>query len=159
MSLVLTRPPPRASSKRGGRKVYTLHSSPNNVFAWNLDNDSMKTATVVFKRHQDAAFMAQMIENHVLLEKEWPDVSVVNNVFKLYGNGKPAHPYENDLIEIRSWDMDKLRVFCVTSYLDMISLNSVTKTDDVFKLNGELLSLSVPSEFHVSTLNLKYYES
>jgi hypothetical protein len=118
----------------------------------------MKTATVVFKRRSDAAFMAEMIEKHVIRQKEWPNVSIVDNVFSLYGSGTPTTAYENDLIEIKSWDLDDLRIFCVTAYLDMISLSSIDRNDGVFKLNGELLSLTVPIEFYVDRLNLMYHD-
>jgi len=158
MPVVLTRPPPILTVGAGSRKVYTLHSSPNNVFAWNLDNELMKTATVVFKRRSDAAFMAEMIEKHVVRQKEWPNVSIVDNVFSLYGSGTPTTSYENDLIEIKSWDLDDLRIFCVMAYLDMISLSSIDRDDGVFKLNGELLSLTVPIEFYVDRLNLMYHD-
>lgn len=156
MSLVLTRPPKTPPTEVRSQRVYTLHSSPNNVFAWNLDNENMKTATVVFKRKRDATFMSNIIQEHVLREKEWPNVSVVNNVFSLYGNGMNAHPYESDIIEVRSWEIDRLRVFCVTAYLDIVSLDSVEKTREGFKLNGELLSLSVPIEFYVDRLGYLY---
>jgi len=158
MSVVLTRPPPKVTVGAGSRKVYTLHSSPNNVFAWNMDNELMKTATVVFKRRSDAAFMAEMIEKHVLRQKEWPNVSVVDNVFSLYGSGTPTASYENDLIEIKSWEFEDLRIFCVTAYLDMISLSSIDKNDEIFRLNGELLSLTIPIEFYVDRLNSMYHE-
>jgi hypothetical protein len=123
-----------------------------------LDNELLKTATVVFKRRSDAAFMAEMIEKHVIRQKEWPNVSIVDNVFSLYGSGTPTTEYENDLIEIRSWDLDDLRIFCVTAYLDMISLSSIDRNDGVFKLNGELLSLTVPIEFYIDRLNLMYHD-
>jgi hypothetical protein len=158
MSVVLTRPPPKLTVGAGSRKVYTLHSSPNNVFAWNLDNELMKTATVVFKRRSDAAFMAEMIEKHVLRQREWPNVSVVDNVFSLYGSGTPTVSYENNLIEIKSWELEDLRIFCVTAYLDMISLSSIDKNDEIFRLNGELLSLTIPIEFYVDRLNSMYHD-
>lgn len=116
----------------------------------------MKTATVVFKRRKDAVFMAKIIEEHVVGEKEWPNVSVVDNVFSLYGNGTTAHPDEAGLIEVRSWEIDRLRVFCVTAYLDIVSLDSVEKTRDGFKLNGDLLKLSVPVEFYIERLGYLY---
>jgi len=157
MSLVLTRPPKLPKQKERSQRVYTLHSSPNNVFAWRLDNERMKTATVVFKRQQDAVFMAKMIEEHVVREKEWPNVSVVNNVFSLYGNGSSNNnSVDPEIIEVRSWDTEQLRIFCVTAYLDIVSLNSVEKISDGFKLNGELITLSVPIEFYIDRLAVLY---
>jgi hypothetical protein len=117
----------------------------------------MKTATVVFKRQQDAVFMAKMIEEHVVREKEWPNVSVVNNVFSLYGNGSSNNnSVDPEIIEVRSWDTEQLRIFCVTAYLDIVSLNSVEKIRDGFKLNGELVTLSVPIEFYIDRLAVLY---
>jgi len=156
MSLVLTRPPNFQKQKERSQRVYTLHSSPNNVFAWRLDNERMKTATVVFKRQQDAVFMAKMIEEHVVRENEWPNVSVVNNVFSLYGNGSSKNSVDPEIIEVRSWDTEQLRIFCVTAYLDIVSLNSVEKIGDGFRLNGELMTLSVPIEFYVDRLAVLY---
>jgi hypothetical protein len=116
----------------------------------------MKTATVVFKRQQDAVFMAKMIEEHVVRENEWPNVSVVNNVFSLYGNGSSKNSVDPEIIEVRSWDTEQLRIFCVTAYLDIVSLNSVEKIGDGFRLNGELMTLSVPIEFYVDRLAVLY---
>jgi hypothetical protein len=118
----------------------------------------MKTATVVFKRRTDATFMAEMIEKHVVRQKEWPNVSIVDNVFSLYGSGTPTETYENNIIVIKSWSLDELRIFCVNAYLDMITLNSIDRDDNVFRLNGELFALSVPIEFYVDRLNFKYYD-
>lgn len=156
MSLVLTRPPRLPRTEVRSQRVYTLHSSSNNIFAWNLDNEHMKTATVVFRRQQDAVFMANIIEEHVVREKEWPNVSVVNNVFSIYGNNSTNKLVEPGIIEVRPWEVEQLHVFCVTAYLDIVALNSVDKIRDGFKLNGELLSLSVPNEFYVERLGYLY---
>jgi hypothetical protein len=116
----------------------------------------MKTSTVAFARRQDAAFMARLIETYVVREKQWPNVSVVDNVFRLYGSGLIDVFDENDLegfIEIKSWSLDDLRVFCAQAYLDMITLKKVTKKNDSFVLNGECISLDVPEQFYAEYLN------
>jgi len=40
----------------------------------------------------------------------------------------------------------------------MISLSSIDKNDEIFRLNGELLSLTIPIEFYVDRLNSMYHE-
>ena len=155
MSLTITRPPPpQIATAQESQRVYTLHSGPNKIFAWRLDNERVKTATVVFKRQEDALFMAHMIEKHVTREKEWPEVSVMDNIFKLYGND-PAE-VENNIIDIKTWDFDSLCIFCVRSYLDIVTLNSLTKQNDGFKLTGDVISLSVPIEFYVDRVRSMY---
>jgi hypothetical protein len=111
----------------------------------------MKTATVVFRRQQDALLMAHMIERHVRQNKEWPSPSMFD--FQL-DNG-PVRA-ELDLIDIRTWDMDSLKVFCVESYLDMVTLSNLTPTNDGFRISGELISLDVPFEFYTERLAYLY---
>jgi len=155
MSITFVRPPPpvRVVSGREGRKWYTLHSHSNNVFAWTLEGNSMKTSTVAFARRQDASFMARLIERYVVREKEWPDVSLAEKVFRIYGSDIINSYEENGFIEIKSWSYNDLRVFCAESYLDMITLKKITKKAQTFVLSGELNSLDVPVSFYVERLN------
>jgi hypothetical protein len=150
---VAIRPPTirrQMSTDQGSKRVYTLHSSHNNVFAWRTSNENMKTATVVFRRQQDALLMAHMIERHVRQNKEWPSTTMFD--FQLYtGHGK--HSAELELIDIKQWDMENLKVYCVEAYLDMITLSTLTPTRDGYNLNGELLLLNVPFEFYADRLN------
>jgi hypothetical protein len=150
MSIVATRPPRLAPTQTtyGSRRLYTLHSNPNDVFAWRIDDQRVKTATVAFRRRGDAALMAYMIERHVKQEKSWPDVLVVDNAFSLFG-GKVNPMQENSLIEVRSWNMDSLQVFCVDAYLDLIVLNELgEQQNSKYKLSGDVIKLSVPDEYY-----------
>jgi hypothetical protein len=152
-SITVTRPPTRVArtAERPNKNVFTLHSNVNSVFAWRTSNENMKTATVVFRRQQDALLMAHMIERHVRQNKEWPSPSMFD--FQL-DNG-PVRA-ELDLIEIREWDMDSLKVFCVESYLDMVTLSRLTPSNDGFRINGELISLDVPFGFYTERLAYLY---
>ena len=161
MSLVATRPPfSSVTSKRRGGSVFTLHSGPNNIFAWHLEHEHMKTATVVFKRRRDAIMMANIIGIHVERRKDWPDVSLVENAFQLSGGGYDnIHIQKSDIIDIKTWDMESLRVFCVESYLDMVSVNTITKHPEGFKITGQVISLSIPTEFYARQLEIKLAQS
>jgi hypothetical protein len=142
--------PPRFAPTRtayGNRKLFTLHSGPNDVFAWRIDDQRVKTATVAFRRRGDATLMAYMIERHVKQENSWPNVLVVDNAFSLFG-GKINPLQENSLIEVRSWTMDSLQVFCVDAYLDMIVLNEFNEAYNKYTLSGEVIKLSIPDELY-----------
>lgn len=149
MAVVVTKPPRLTPAKigYGNRKLYTLHSTPNDVFAWRLDDQRVKTATVAFRRKSDATLMAYMIERHVKQENRWPDVLVVDNAFSLFG-GKINPMHENSLVEVRSWTMDPLQVFCVDAYLDLIVLNELNESYNKYKMSGEVIKLSIPNEFY-----------
>lgn len=153
MSLVITRPPPAVTlqTKQKPSRVFTLHSSPNNVFAWNSSNKNMKTATVVFRREYDALLMAHMIESHVRQRQEWPSNDMKD--FKL--DTGPMNPSEDlHIITVRAWDFELLKVFCVQAYLDMVTLTKLTPSDSGFRITGEMISLDVPTEVYAERLSL-----
>ena len=137
------------TTKQEPQRVYTLHSTPNQIFAWRTANQNMKTSAVVFKRHEDALLMAHMIERHVRQKKEWPSVTMFD--FQLEPG--PQREGRPELVEIRPWVMDSLKVYCVKAYLDMVTLNRLTPIESGFKINGELVSLDVPIEFYAPHLN------
>lgn len=152
MSLVYTRPPPSLSlqTKQKPQRVFTLHASPNNVFAWTASNKNMKTATVVFRREYDALLMAHMIESHVRQRQEWPS----NNMKDFKLDTGPMNPDEDlHIISVRSWDFELLKVFCVQAYLDMVTLTKLTPSDDGFRITGEMISLDVPVEVYAERLS------
>jgi hypothetical protein len=150
MALVINRPPARRNLRTAEdtRRVYTLHSTPNKIFAWRTENKSMKTAAVVFRRHEDAALMAYMIEQHVRQKKEWPPVNILD--FELESG--PNRLFKSELVEIRPWNIENLKVHCVTAYLDMVTLNKLIPNETGFRINGELISLNMPMEFHINHL-------
>jgi hypothetical protein len=149
MAAVITKPPRLAPVRTsyGNRKLFTLHSGSNDVFAWRLEDQRVKTATVAFRRRGDATLMAYMIERHVKQENSWPDVLMVDNTFSLFG-GKINPMEENSLIEVRSWSMDSLQVFCVDAYLDLIVLNEFNESYNKYKLSGDVIKLSIPVELY-----------
>ena len=154
---VVAKPPRLAPAHigHGSRRLFTLHSGPNDVFAWRLDDQRVKTATVAFRRRGDATLMAYMIERHVKQENKWPDVLVVDNAFSLFG-GKINPLQENSLIEVRAWNMDSLQVFCADAYLDLIVLNEFNEAYNKYKLSGEVIKLTVPDEYYALRIGELY---
>jgi hypothetical protein len=154
MAAIVNRPVSRKiKTNLDSRPVYTLHSNPNSVFAWTTSHPNMKTATVVFRRYMDAIHMAHMIERHVRQTKEWPSTTMFD--FNLYSG--PVVSNELELIDIQAWEFENLKVYCVESYLDMITLTTLNETEQGFKITGELISLDVPCELYVEQLNTKFY--
>ena len=157
MAAVITKPPRVAPNRTGygNRPLYTLHSHSNDVFAWRLDNQELKMATVAFRRKHDATLMAYMIERHVKQENKWPDVLMVDNSFSIFG-GHIDRSEINSLIEVRSWNMDSLQVFCIDAYLDLIVLKDIREGNSKYKLSGEILKLSIPEELYALKISELY---
>ena len=149
MTAVIVKPPRVETSQTNqkNRRLYTLHSHSNDVFAWRLDDQRLKMATVAFRRKHDATLMAYMIERHVKQENKWPDVLMVDNSFSIYG-GRIDRSEVNSLIEVRSWNMDSLQVFCIDAYLDLIVLKDIREGNNKFSLSGEVMKLSIPEEMY-----------
>lgn len=150
MSLMIParRPPASIETDQDSRPVYTIHGRPNSVFALQIPNKYMKTATVVFKRQTDALLMAHMIERHVRQKKEWPS----NNIDDFHLEGGPIVEGPTELVSVKQWNLGSLKMFCVLSYLDMFTMNTLKPTERGFRMNGELVSLEVPTEVYAERL-------
>jgi hypothetical protein len=110
---------------------------------------------VAFKHRDDAELMAHVIERHVVQNKEWPDCSIVNNTFKLYG-GIVDTARERNLIHVHNWQIDALKVFCAETYFDVIFLNKIRQERDTFRISGEILSIEVPEHMYIERLRKLY---
>jgi hypothetical protein len=156
MSLTITRPPraPQIPTTFGSRRLYTLHSTPNNVFAWRLADERLKTATVAFRRHEDAETVAHAIERHLINKKEWPDTLIVDNTFRIF-SGPPGN-YVNQIVYVQSWQPENLKAFCGHAYLDLVMLETVERDHDKFNLRGELCRIEMPDEYYVHRLEEIY---
>lgn len=149
LNVPVRRPPPLIDTDQDGRPVYTIHGRPNSIFALHVPHKSMKTATVVFKRQTDALLMAHMIERHVRQKKEWPNTNIEE--FNLEGG--PVIEGPTELVSVKKWDLDSLKFFCVLSYLDMFTMSNLNPTEKGFRMNGELISLDVPTEVYAERLD------
>lgn len=158
MSITVLRPPrpPPVRTTYGNQRVYTLHSDVNHVFAWHLSGTKRyKSVVVAFKHKNDAELMAHVIERHVIQNKEWPDCSVIDNTFKLYG-GIVHTDKESSMIHVHNWQVDTLKVFCAETYFDMIILNKIRENNNTFKISGEILMLDVPEHMYIERLKRLY---
>jgi hypothetical protein len=153
---MLTSARPPLAITNGDRKFYTLHSMQQaKVFAWSLPDERLKTAVVAFKKEDDAGLIASMIDRHVKQNMGWPNLTTVDNTFILMGE-PPGPEHQNSSVEILSWSMDQLTVFCAEAYFDIIVLNRLVRRLDKFNLTGERMSLSLPSEYYAEKLAKLY---
>jgi hypothetical protein len=96
--------------------------------------------------------MAHMIERHVRQKKEWPSPTMFD--FQLEGG--PVVDEDLTLIDISTWEMDALKVYCVEAYLDMVTISQLVQTSDGFRISGELMSLEVPFGLYTDRLTHLY---
>ena len=139
----LIRPPSQTVRTRQGKKPYfTLHKHVNSIMAWETATTE-KMAVIAFARHDDIQKMGSMIECHYENTRNWPDFR------KMTFSGGPFNKLLS-ILDIYEWsDIEELKVFCVTHYLDLII---VEKVSDTFNITGSVMSLSIPLEAHVPYL-------
>ncbi|NBX49310.1 hypothetical protein EBT25_05060 [bacterium] len=140
----LSRPPAVVKTNQENRKYYTLHKNVNSVMAWNANTSKM--AVVAFSRERDVKLLGHMIESHYEKQREWPDFSSMTLV-----SSEPMN-IEDDfsILGVVQWsDIDKLRVFCVEHYFDLILVEQISNT---FRIRGSVFQLSIPEKFFVPYL-------
>jgi hypothetical protein len=135
----LIRPPPvTIKTNQDNKPYFTLHKHVNSVMAWETPS---KMAVVAFKRRGDVHAMGSIIEDHYNNTREWPDFR------KMTFTSGPNTKKPLEILDVCEWDnLDKLKVFCVSRYFNLILIESVNES---FKINGEVYSLEIPMESHI----------
>lgn len=112
-------------------------------------NESMPTALVSFKSHDDAFLIGQMIEAHYMKQKEWPDTQ---------GQLVLPLPQADDLmfLFLQKWDYEDLKMTCTKNFLNLVSIDDVANTKRGFSFDGQILSFQAPTAFYVERLNDMY---
>ena len=138
----LIRPPPMIIQTNQDNKPYfTLHKHVNSIMAWETPS---KMAVVAFKRRGDVHALGSIIEDHYKNTRDWPDFR------KMTFTSGPNTKNALEILDVCEWDnMDKLKVFCVSRYFNLILVDSISES---FKINGEVYSLEIPMEIHVPYL-------
>ena len=77
-------------------------------------------------------------------------------MFDFQLDGGPPVGEDLSLIDINTWEMDALKVFCVEAYLDMVTISQLVQTSDGFRISGELVSLEVPYGLYTERLTHLY---
>lgn len=152
------KPPTRAVPKTGrtGKKYYTIHEPVNKIFAVKLNGfETMKTSVVSFNNRKDAEYLSSMIQTHHMYNNEWPVLNFEDlqddNFLRISVYKKPIIDH---IFYISEWDeLDDLKMFCVSNFLDLIDLYKMDQKPDGFQLRGNLFKFDAPSEFYAERFN------
>jgi hypothetical protein len=142
-------PPVRPRS--GSRVHYTLHNN-NRTFALKALEEEHKTTLVAFKRLGDAMRMGHMIERHVLMYKEWPEMTINNTLQFQFENGKNIlDPLT--FIVLQEHTLDDLSKLCASRYMDMIEVQRMISKQGGYTLSGNMLKIDGNHDFYVNIFN------
>lgn len=142
-------PPVRPRS--GSRIHYTLHNN-DKTFALKAVKEDDKTTLVAFKRLGDAMRMGHMIERHVLVHKEWPEMTIHNTLQLQFDKGK--HILDPlSFIVLQEHTLDHLSKICASRYMDMIEVQRMISRQDGFTLSGNMLKIDGNHDFYVNIFN------
>lgn len=142
MATLIRPPPPTITTRQGKKPYFTLHKHTNAIMAWETASTE-KMAVVAFARASDIHIMGSMIENHHENTREWPDFRKMT--LSIGPFDKPL-----SILDVCKWsDIEKLKVFCVEHYFDLIIVENMTES---YNIRGSVYSLSIPLEAHVPYL-------
>jgi len=158
MMLTPVKPPTLKLPKTGrtGRKYYTIHEPINKIFAVKLKGfEQMKTSVVSFNNRRDAEYMSSMIQTHHMYNGEWPVLNFedlqTDNFLRISSYKKPSIDH---IFYVSEWsEMDDLKMFCVSNFMDLIDLQKMDQKRDGFELKGNLLKFDAPSDFYADRFN------
>lgn len=158
-----TKPPTVKVPKTGRtiRKYYTIHSFPNSVMAVKLhDHEHVNTSVISFSVQTDAMFMGRMIENHRAKTKEWPIFNFADlqndNMFRVMNYTGDAMSLDGNLY-LEEWtELDDLKLYCASHFLDLITLNRLTQSEDGFVMKGNIFRFEADQQFCTQRLEYLY---
>jgi hypothetical protein len=136
------------------KKYYTIHNYPNTVMAIKLKGyEDLKTSVVSFKTIDDAALVGAMIENHRNKTKEWPIFNFEDlqddNTLRMTNMISQVNIFSGN-IYVHEWDeLDNLKMYCVSNFLDLINLNTLIRTNDGFSMQGSVYRFHVDNDLYI----------
>jgi len=154
---MLVAPPPilpkLSSTDETARKFYTLHHRANTAFC--IPNRKQKMAILSFDKLNDVHIMGHMIESHVNRLQEWPEVDEDENM-KIYVGSKLPLEDELKMLSVIEWSMDELKLLCASSYLDLLHVQKLLKTDAGYAIAGNRYIFEGNQMFYATILNQLY---
>jgi hypothetical protein len=148
---MLTVNPPSVRARTGSRIHYTLHNN-DKTFALKAIKEDDKTTLVAFKRLGDAMRMGHMIERHVFLHKEWPELSINNTMQLQIEKGKNIlDPLS--FIVIQEHTLDNLANICASKYMDMLEVQRMISNKNGYTLTGNRIKIDAKHDFYVNVFN------
>jgi hypothetical protein len=103
----------------------------------------------------DVHVMGHMIESHVNRLREWPEVDEDENMRIFVGNQLPLED-ELKMLSVIEWSMDELKLLCASSYLDLLHVENLRKTDAGYGISGNRYIFEGNQLFYTTILNQLY---
>jgi len=154
---MLVAPPPIlpkiSTTDETSRKFYTLHHRVNTAFC--IPNRKQKMAILSFDKLNDVHVMGHMIESHVNRLREWPEVDEDENMKIFVGSQLPLED-ELRMLSVIEWSMDELKLLCASSYLDLLHVEKLHKTDTGYAIAGNRYIFEGNQLFYATILNQLY---
>ncbi len=140
-SLVIPKTPVTNKKREGNHRHYTLHIGTTIFTVQHQD-----TSVLSFRKKSDAVSFGRILECHYDLTKEWPILKFDD--YTVYGifEKNPRLKY----LDIKDWDNESLRYFCITNAFSMID---VLKFENERKLYGKTFRWDAPSNLYIDMLN------
>ena len=136
------------------KKYYTIHNYPNSIMAIKLKGyDHLKTSVVSFRTIDDAALVGAMIENHRHMTKEWPIFNFEDlqddNMLRMTNMLAQKNDFNGNMY-VNEWDeLDNLKLYCVSNFLDLINLNTLVRTSEGFSMQGNVYRFEADNDLYI----------
>lgn len=157
MSITLVPPvkPSRPLKTGRGQKVaYTIHQTPNKVYAIRPKDQTLSVSIVSFVHSENARLVAGMFEEYRRRTKSWPDFMEDHDECLILPSNSNRLLQELTVIK---WDLNDLKFYCCNNMLDLITLSSMKSTDRGFSIRGESYKFDAPLEFYQERFNELYH--
>ena len=160
----ITRPPTRTynggGGGGGGKKIFTIHDAASaNPFCMRMNrkDNVPKTTMITFAREKDAILIATMLESHKRNTNEWPHHDFTDASSSLFMIENDLFPVGLQELDIRSNKLADIQFCCYLNFIDLLVLNSITKTSNSsFNTNGEVYMSDPDQETCAEILNSLY---
>jgi hypothetical protein len=142
---------PPVCPRTGSRVHYTLHNN-DRTFALKALEEEQKTTLVAFKRLGDAMRMGHMIERHVLIHKEWPEMTINNTLQFQIDKGKNILEPLSFII-LQEHTLDNLSKICASRYMDILEVQRMISKQGGYTLTGNMMKIDGSHDFYVNVFN------
>jgi hypothetical protein len=142
-------------------RLYTIHNNINdNPFMLRQDSKNepyIGSTLISFKREIDAVKFSQMIEAHRKSTSLWPSTTLEGLTTLFVRSSILDEPYVPNELYLKTWEFEKLRIYCATNILNLFVLHTITvKDDDIYRLTGQHLTFRIPMEKYADILEKMY---
>ena len=98
-----------------------------------------------------------------IIEEEIDEIVLDENVSTYQSTNHslylPDESIDNQLVELSivQWELDKLKIYCMSNMMDLITLNYMKKSLDGFSVGGDTYLINGPLDFYQQRFNELYH--